>query len=473
MERISQNISLRQGGESLQNPMGSRPVFPLLMSMAVPPMISMLIQSLYNIVDSMFVARISQDALTAVSLAYPLQNFALAVAVGFGVGLNACIARNLGAGDRKTVDSAAAHGFFFTLLHSVLFVGIGLLGTGPFLSLFTENEEILQMGYEYASVVLCFSFGNMFHLYVEKMFQATGSMLLPMAMQAFGASLNIVLDPLFIFGAFGLPGMGVCGAAVATVLAQISAAALSFVFFFRHSGGIHLGFRGFRFEKKMARTLYSVAIPSGIMLSLPSILVGILNGILSGLSQVGVAVFGLYFKLQTFVYMPGNGLIQGMRPILSYNYGAGKRDRMRQTLFYSCLVTGLLMLLGMLLFLLIPQQIMGIFQAEGDLLTIGSQALRILSLGFPISTVGVVLSGVFEALGKGGRSLAVSLVRQLLVVPPLAWLLSGPLGLGLLGVWISFPAAEGLAVFLALFLYRNWSREEQRKWEEHSKRQAE
>ncbi len=451
------NLSLET---TIENPMGTRPVFPLLMRMAIPPMISMLIQSMYNIVDSIFVAQISQDALTAVSLAFPLQNLALAVAVGFGVGLNACIARNLGAGNQKAVDSAAAHGFYFSLLHSILFVIIGWLGSGPFLSLFSQDPEILKMGYEYSSIVLCLSFGNMFHLYTEKMFQAMGSMLFPMAMQAFGAGLNIVLDPLFIFGAFGLPGMGVKGAAVATILGQIAAASLSFFCFVRHSGEIHLSLRNFKLNGKILRDVYSVTIPSAIMMSLPSILVGILNGILAGLSQVGVAILGLYFKLQTFVYMPGSGLIQGMRPIVSYNYGAGKWDRMKQTVKCSSLVTVLLMAAGTLVFLLAPQQIMGLFQAQGELLESGVQALGIISLGFVVSSVGVVFSGVFEALGKGGRSLAISLIRQLLVIPPLALLLAGPLGMGATGVWVSFPAAELLAAVVALFLYKDWERRE-------------
>ncbi len=438
--------------KEIENPMRTKPVFPLLMGMSVPPMVSMLIQSLYNIVDGIFVAKLGEDALTAVTIAFPLQNLILAVAVGLGVGVNAVIARNLGAGDREAVNTAASHGLFCTALHALAFILLGICFTRPFLRLFTANPEVLEWSCVYSYVVLCCSFGTLFHITIEKMFQATGNMIKPMVMQAFGAVVNIILDPILIFGLFGLPAMGVKGAAVATVIGQISACALSVVMFKRNSGGIHICFRGFRPDSRMMKQLYAVAVPSALMMSMPSVLIGALNGILGAISQTAVAVLGIYFKLQNFAYMPASGIIQGMRPIVSYNYGAGDKDRLYATVRASLTAVAVIMALGTALLLLFPTRLLQMFSASEEMLHMGRTALRIIGVGFIVSAFGQVFSGVFEAMGAGMSSLLVSLLRQLVIIIPLALILIR--FLGVTGVWLAFPAAEITAAVVSTLLFR-------------------
>lgn len=440
--------------QKTENIMGTKKVMPLLISMSVPPMISMLIQALYNIVDSMYVARVSEDALTAVSIAFPLQNLIIAVSCGFGIGLSSCVARALGARNEKEVTSAATHGFLLSGVHWLLFVLMGLFVTGPFLGNFTDSPQIYEMSCQYTQIVLCFSIGSMYHLYAEKLFQATGSMVLPMIFQGAGAIFNIILDPIFIFGWFGISAMGVKGAAIATVASQILAAALSMIFFLKKCTSVRIHLKGFRFEKNMLWKIYTVAIPSAIMMSLPSVLVAALNSVLSAFSATAIAVFGLYIKIQTFVYMPANGVIQGMRPIMSYNYGAGNRKRMKETLKASLEAAGVIMTLGTVLFMAFPQGIMQLFNANAEMFEIGVPMLRIIAIGFIISTVGCVLSGAFEALGKGVQSLVVSLLRQLIIIIPLSAVLSKTAGL--YGVWATFPAAELIAAMIGCSLYRNF-----------------
>ena len=447
--------------EKTENIMGTRKVMPLLISMSVPPMISMLIQALYNIVDSMYVARISEDALTAVSIAFPLQNLIIAVSYGFGIGLNSCVARALGAKDEKEVTSAATHGFLLSGVHWILFVLMGIFLTGPFLRNFTSNPQIYEMSCQYTQIVLCFSIGSMYHLYAEKLFQSTGSMILPMIFQGVGAVLNIILDPVFIFGWFNIPAMGVQGAAIATVASQIFAAVLSMIFFLKKCTSIRIHLKGFRFEKSMLWKLYTVGIPSAIMMSLPSVLVAALNSVLAAFSATAIAVFGLYIKIQTFVYMPANGVIQGMRPIMSYNYGAGNRKRMRETLKSSLEVTGAIMAVGTVLFMVFPQVIMQLFNANEEMMGIGIPMLRMIAGGFLISTVGCVLSGAFEALGKGVQSLVISLLRQLLIIIPLSAVLAGIVGI--YGVWVTFPIAEFVAAVVGCILYRNFMKKLEQK----------
>lgn len=430
--------------------MGKKPILPLLLSMSFPPMLSMLIQSMYNIIDSIFVARLGEEALTAVSLAFPLQNLVLSVAVGLGVGLNAVIARNLGAGNMKEVENAAAHGMVLTALHSIVFILIGLFLTKPFFHMFAQNEAIFSMGCSYTYLVICFSAGSLFHIAVEKMFQATGNMIMPMLMQGLGAVINIILDPIMIFGLFGFPAMGVTGAAVATLIGQFSACILSVVLFAK-KGGIKLHLKGFRFRKSTVQSIYSVALPSAVMTSLPSVLIGTLNGILSSVSQTAVAVLGIYFKLQTFVYMPANGVVQGMRPIVSYNYGAGDRKRLIQTIKTACAVIAVIMCVGMILFIGFPGAIMQMFDAGENMRSMGVLALRIISAGFLLSTLGITFSGTFEALGMGFQSLTISLLRQFIITIPLAVVLIRPFGTS--GVWAAFPIAETIAAAAAVFLF--------------------
>lgn len=437
--------------KDIQNPMKTKPIFPLLMGMSIPPMVSMLIQSMYNIVDGIFVAKLGEDALTAVTIAFPLQNMILAVAVGLGVGINAAIARNLGAQNEEAVNSAATHGILYTALHSVAFIVLGIFFTKPFLQLFTTKSNVLEWSCNYSYIVLCFSFGSLFHIAIEKMFQATGNMIMPMLMQAFGAIVNIILDPILIFGLWGFPAMGVKGAAIATVIGQISACTLSIFLFIRNSGDIHISFQRFKIDGLMTKQLYAVAIPSALMMSMPSILIGMLNGILGAISQTAVAVLGIYFKLQTFVYMPATGIIQGMRPIVSYNYGAGDKKRLHSTIKASLKSVAAIMILGTVLFFLFPTNLLELFSASEEMKNIGNLALRIIAAGFIVSTFGQVYSGVFEAMGKGVNSLLVSLLRQLLIIIPMSLVLIRFLGVN--GVWIAFPIAETIAAAVSAILF--------------------
>lgn len=433
-----------------ENPMGTRPVFGLLLSMSLPPMVSMLIQSMYNIVDSIYLANYSENALAAVSLAFPLQNLVLAVAVGFGISINSCIARSLGERNEKETRLAAGHGVMLTAIHSLVFLLTGLFLSAPFIRMFTGNEEVLSMGVSYSRIVICLSFGSLFHILIEKIFQATGNMVVPMFLQAAGALINIILDPILIFGYLGLPSMGVTGAAVATVVGQLAACSLAVLMFTRKDIGVPVSLKGFRFDKRMVEKLYAVAIPAGAMAALPSVMVGILNGILSGFSQTAVAVLGAYIKLQSFVYMPANGVIQGMRPIVGYCFGAGASDRIHKAMKAALATIGVIMAAGTLLFLGAPEFIMSMFNAEGEMMSMGVTALRVISLGFVISTVSLVIAGTFEGLGNGMASLIINLIRQFLVTPPLAIFLSR--SMGITGVWAAFPIAEVLAAVFAVIL---------------------
>lgn len=444
--------------EQNQNFLKTKPVFPLLVSMAIPMMLSMLIQSLYNIVDSLFVAKMGEKALAAVSFVYPFQNIVVAVAVGFGVGISAVISMNLGAGNKERANQAATLGMFFTGVHALLFIAAGLLFTKPFLLLFTQDEQILQWGSDYSYIVLCGSFGSLLQISMEKIFQAVGDMITTMFILASGAIINIILDPIMIFGLFGFPELGVAGAAIATVIGQISAFFFYLIVYRKKEIGVKIERKYLRFEKRMIGQLYQIGIPSSVMMALPSVLVSALNGILVAFSQMHVAVLGVYFKLQTFIYMPANGIVQGMRPIVSYNYGAGETERLKKTVRLSLLLVAAIMAVGTAVSLFLPELVFGLFSEEALMIETGARALRIISLGFVISTMGIVYSGTFEALGKGLESLIVSLLRQFLIILPVSWILADVLGAD--GIWISFPAAEAAASAAAVLLMKRvWKKE--------------
>lgn len=360
-----------------------------------------------------------------------------------------------GTGDTKKADQAAAHGLVLAGLHALVFIAAGLLGIRAYLGMFTKDPEVLSLSSQYTYIVVLLSAGSLVHVAIEKIFQAMGNMKVPMILQGMGALINIILDPLFIFGVGIFPKMGVAGAAIATVIGQWSACLLAVFLLFRKKHTVHIRFRGFAFDRELLKKIYMVAVPSAITMSLPSILISILNGILAGISEVGIAVLGIYFKVQTFIYMPSNGLIQGMRPIISFNYGAGRDDRVKETIRDSLLVTGGIMAAGTILFVVFPVQIMGLFHAGGTLLKMGIMAFRIISIGFLFSAVGVVFSGVFEALGKGSASLAVSTLRQFFIIPVLSLFLVSRMGVN--GIWVSFPAAEAAAALAAVLLYRKYS----------------
>lgn len=438
----------------IENPMKTKKVLPLLLTMAAPPMLSMLLQSMYNIVDSMFVARISDDAITAVSLVFPLQNVVSAVAIGFGVGISSAISMRLGAKKREEVNQVATHGIIFTVIHFLLFAILGVLGTKPFLRMFTQDEEIMRMGSQYAYIVICGSFGFMFQLTYEKIYQAAGNMLVPMILQGVGCLTNIILDPIMIFGLFGFPRLEVAGAALATVIGQILPFIIFVFIFHRNKYGIHISLRNFKFQRKIIKSLYSVGLPSSIMLALPSVLVSVLNGILVSISSMGVAVLGIYFKLQTFIYMPANGALQGMRPIVGYNYGARQKERVKKTIEYCLILTFVIMVIGTVVSLVLPDKILLLFNGKDELMDVGVTALRIISLGFIVSSFSVIFVGVFEAIGKGPQSLVITLIRQLVVIVPLAFLLSKYFGV--IGVWLAFPIAEVIAAVVSVFMMKKY-----------------
>ena len=405
--------------------MRTKPVFSLLVSMSVPMMLSMLIQSLYNIVDSIYVSRLGTSALTAVSLAYPLQN-------------------------------AATLGVVLSVFHCILFILAGIFVTRPFLSLFTSDPAILKDACDYTYIVLCLSFGALLQLAFEKIFQGIGKMKITMYLLIVGCVINIILDPILIFGLLGFPALGVAGAAIATVIGQICAFLLYVVVYLRKTYAVHIKIKYLKPDWKIIGQIYSVGIPSSIMMLLPSVLISILNRILAAFSDLYVAVLGAYFKLQTFIYMPANGIVQGMRPILGYNYGAGEYKRVRSTIRYSLVCAAAIMLLGTLLSLLIPEQIFALFDADADLMAAGVTALRIICLGFLISSIGVIYSGTFEALGNGRNSLIISLLRQFVITIPVSYILAhffGPIG-----VWISFPAGELCASIVAFFLLKAYKK---------------
>ena len=430
------------------NKMATRPVFPLLMSMALPPMFSMLLSSLYNIVDSMFVARYSADALTAVSLAFPLQNFSLAVSVGAGVGISSYIARKLGEGDTESVNSAVSHGLVLSLIHYLFFVLVGFFAAGPFLSLFTDSPVIYELGKEYLFIVLVGCVGQQVQIVIEKMLQATGNMVWPMLMQALGCVVNIILDPIMIFGLFGFPEMGIAGAAIATVIGQLAAMLLSFFALYQARGHLHLTRPKLQLRLEIVKEIYNVGVPTILMNSLGSVLVTGLNSLLMRFSETAVSVFGIYYRLQTFAFMPVSGLTQGALPIMAYNYGSRSRSRV-----LTCLRDGLIVSFGILagcclLFVLLPSQLLWLFGADSDMLAIGIPALRILALSYLPAALGFCIPTLFQAVGRGRSSLVIFLLRQFLITLPLAWLLAGPLGLT--GIWISFIIAEAIAALAAV-----------------------
>ena len=436
--------------------MRTKPVFSLLISMSVPMMLSMLIQSLYNIVDSIYVSRLGTDALTAVSLAYPLQNAIVSVGVGIGVGISSAISIHLGSGDQEKADRAATLGVVLTFFHCLLFVLAGLFITRPFLSLFTNDPAILKDASDYTYIVLCLSFGALLQLAFEKIFQSIGKMKITMYLLIVGCVINIILDPVLIFGLLGFPAMGVAGAAIATVIGQICAFLLYVVVYLRKTYAVHIRMKYMKPDWRIIGQIYSVGIPSTIMMLLPSVLISLLNRILAAFSDLYVAVLGVYFKLQTFIYMPANGIVQGMRPVVGYNYGAGEYKRVRSTIRYSLACAAAIMLLGTLLSLILPEQIFALFDADAELMDAGVTALRIICLGFLISAVGVIYSGTFEALGNGRDSLIISLLRQFVITIPLSYILShffGPTG-----VWIAFPAGELCAAVVAFFLLKTYKK---------------
>ncbi len=434
--------------EIKENKMGFMPVNRLLISMSLPMMISMLVQALYNVVDSIFVSRINENALTAVSLAFPLQSLMIALGTGTGVGMNALLSRSLGEKDFKKADKVAINGVFLAVVSYAVFLLVGLLAVKPFYASQTTDQQILTYGYQYLTIVCCCSFGVYSQFVFERLLQSTGKTFYTMITQTTGAVINIILDPILIFGYFGMPKMGVAGAAVATVIGQVIAAVFAFMINQKKNTEIHLAFKGFKPDKTIIGQIYAVGVPSIIMQAIGSVMTYGMNRILMVFTSTAAAVFGVYFKLQSFIFMPVFGLNNGMVPIIAYNYGAAKKDRLIKTMKLSIIYAVSIMLIGLLVFQFFPAQLFMLFDASETMLAIGIPALRIISLSFLFAGFCIVCGSVFQALGNGVYSMMVSIARQLIVLLPVAYLLSR---LGNVDyVWWAFPIAEIISLVMTL-----------------------
>lgn len=438
------------------NKMGVMPMGRLLFTMSLPAMFSMLIQALYNIVDSIFVAQVGEQALTAVSLVFPIQILMIAVGVGTGVGLNSVISRRLGEKNQKEADCAASHGIFLAFISWIVFALFGLFASHPYMAAFSKDPTVVAQGWSYCAIVTIFSLFIFVELNGEKTLQATGNMVVPMICSLVGAVTNIILDPIFIFGLFGVPRLEVAGAAIATVIGQLFAMILMLFFLFTKEHEVTIHLKGFRPNARTVRNIYAVGAPSILMQSIGSVMLFVLNWILMSFSDTAVAVLGVYYRLQSFVFMPVFGLMQGAMPIFGYNFGARNKKRLmhgfRLTLFSAIAI----MVVGTLIFQFLPVPLLRMFNASSQLLSIGVPALHLISLCFVPAAVGIAASTLFQAVGHGFFSLIVSLLRQLFLIVPIAWLLSRVLGIN--GVWLSFPLAEVfslvVSVLFLLHVYR-------------------
>ena len=432
--------------------MKDKPVFPLIMSMALPMVISMLVNSLYNIVDSFFVAQISENAMTALSLVFPIQNFANAIAIGFGIGISSQIAICLGAGNRDTASKAATHGLALSGLHGVVLTIVCILVMPGFLALFTGDTDVIDLGIRYSTIVFLFATINTLNLAYEKIFQGVGQMKVTMIGLLVGCVSNIILDPLLIFGIGPFPSLGIEGAAIATGLGQVFNLVFYLIVYRIKPIQVKLSRRYLQPDKVLAMHLYSVGIPGALNLALPSVLVSALNGLLAAYSQSYVVILGIYYKLQTFLYLPASGIVQGMRPVIGYNYGAGEHKRVKKIYFVTLGMSGVIMLIGTVICLSVPGQLMGMFTTNPETIAAGKTALRIICAGFLVSSVSVTACGALEGLGRGSASLVVSLCRYLIIILPVAFILSRIFGA--VGVWHAFWIAETLTAGVSFLISR-------------------
>lgn len=443
--------------QTKENKMGIMPVNKLLITMSLPMMISMLVQALYNVVDSIFVSRINENALTAVSLAFPIQTLMIAVAGGTCVGINAVLSKALGEKDQERADNTAVSGIVLMAFSYVLFLLIGLFATRAFYLSQTDDPQILEFGVQYLSIVCSCSFGLFAQFVFERLLQSTGRTFYIMITQGTGAVINIILDPIFIFGLFGMPKMGVAGAAVATVTGQTIAGTIALIVNFKKNEDIHIRFKGLRIEREVVGQIYKIGVPSMIMQAIGSVMTYGMNLILISFTPTATAVFGVYFKLQSFIFMPVFGLNNGLVPILAYNYGAGRRDRFIQAMKFAILYTACIMAVGVVVFQTIPAVLLGFFEASDEMLRIGVPALRIICISFLPAAFGIVCGTAFQALGNAVYSMLVSIARQLVVLLPAAYLLA--LSGEVTYVWWAFPIAEVMSlVMTVIFLIRVNSR---------------
>ncbi|MBS5430407.1 MAG: MATE family efflux transporter [Lachnospiraceae bacterium] len=435
-----------------ENFMKEKPVLPLILSMSLPMVLSMMVNSLYNIVDSFFVAQISEDAMTALSLVYPVQNFVNAIGIGFGIGINAVIAIHLGAGDEKKANMATTQGMLLALIHAVILTVAGIAVMPGFLRMFTSSEKVIDLGIRYSVIVFLFTFAIVLGVAFEKVFQAVGAMKVTMLSLMCGCIANIILDPVLIFGLGPFPAMGIEGAALATGLGQVLTLVIYIAVYLRWPIRVKICRKYCRPDRRMIARLYAIGIPATLNLALPSLLISALNAILASFSQIYVLVLGIYYKLQTFLYLPANGFVQGMRPVIGFNYGAGEHRRVKQIYRIVLCMSGLIMIFGTIICLAVPEKLMELFTQNEETIRAGETALRIISAGFIISAVSVTSSGALEGLGKGAPSLVISLFRYVLVIIPAAYILSRIFGA--VGVWHGFWIAELITAAVAFAVYR-------------------
>lgn len=454
--RAVQSAEAEREKKMEQTYMKEKPVLRLVISMSLPMILSMMVNSLYNIIDSFFVAKISEQAMTALSLVYPVQNLVGAVTIGFGIGINAVIAIYLGAQDTGHADAAASWGTLLGVLHGLLLTAGTLFIMPSFLAGFTSDAETLSLGLRYSNIVFCFSVVIALGLCFEKLFQAVGKMTVSMICMMAGCVANIILDPILIFGPGPIPALGIEGAAIATGIGQVITLAAYLAFYFLDPIPVRIRFRGLKWDWALTGRLYLVGIPATLNLALPSVLISALNAILSAFSQSCVLVLGIYYKLQSFLYLSVNGLIQGIRPLIGYNYGAGEKERVKKIYSTTLFLTFAIMAAGTFICLLFPEQLIGLFTENEETVRIGATALRIISAGFVVSSVSVVSSGALEGLGMGLPSLAISLCRYLFFLIPAAYLLSRVLGAE--GVWHAFWITEALTAAVSFLIYRKKAR---------------
>ena len=439
-----------------ENKMGVMPIGKLLANMAVPMILSMLVQALYNVVDSIYISRFSESAVTALGLAFPVQNVQIGFSVGIGVGVNSLLSKSLGEGNRERADRAAGNGIFLALIASVIFILFGFFGTRPYYEMQGASAEIVESGIAYTRICCIFTLGIYFEVLFERMLQATGRTLHTMVTQGVGAVVNIVLDPVFIFGvdALGIPAMGAAGAAIATVLGQWMAAILALIFNLKLNPDVHLSLKNILPKADVIRPILTVGVPSMIMNSVSSVMNFSMNQILLGFPVVGeiaTGVFSIYYKLQSFFFMPLFGLNNATISIVAFNYGARNPKRITKTLKIACGTALCFMLLGLLAFTLIPETLLGIFKLSDTFVALGKEALRIISLHFPIAAICIALGASFQALGNGMYSTITSLCRQMIALLPAAYLLSlsGDVNL----VWWAFPIAELVSLAATTFFF--------------------
>lgn len=434
-----------------QNKMGVMPVGRLLVTMSLPMIISMLVQAMYNIIDSIFVAQLGEQALTAVSMAFPIQSLMIAVSSGTCVGVNALLSRSLGEGNQQEAQRAAVNGIFLAILGALAFALFGIFGTRAYFASQTDDPVIIQYGVQYLTICLVFSFGIFMEIVLERILQSTGRTIYNMYSQGAGAITNIILDPVMIFGLCGCPALGISGAAIATVTGQILAMVLSIFFNIRKNPDVSISMRGFRPSLPTIRVIYEVGVPSIIMQSISSVMTYFLNLILVGFTATAVTVLGVYFKLQSFIFMPIFGLNNGMIPIIAFNYGARNRKRIMDTAKFSIFIAVSIMLVGFAIFQVFTAPMLLLFNASQQMLEIGVPALRAISFSFLFAGYCIIVGSVFQALGNGVYSLLTSIARQLLCLLPLAYLFAKYVGLA--AVWYAFPLAEIISVIMSTTLF--------------------